>query len=578
MPDSVVSLAQLKADAKAAGWMDQVRTENDERALLAGYTFRPELGQHVIDFCQNYCKLFDGQWSGKPFILMDWQKRDLIMPLFSWVRPDGARRYRRASIWIPKKNGKSQLLSLFLLYGLIADGEEGAKIFCAANKREQAAIVWDGCAAMVKASPMLSKKLKIIPSKKRISKDLVSYLEALSADAKSSEGLKAHMWGIDEIHVFDSAGQRLREALRYAGRSRKQPMEVVISTAGDEAIGVGREEYEYASQVLAGTSGGGIDDLTTFAYIAEAGVDDDWTSPETWKKANPSLGTLISESDMADDCKAAMQSPRLQNQFKRYCLNLWTAAEQTALDMEAWKACGSDTFDPESLVGLPCCGGVDLSSTTDLTAFAIVFRHGDAESISEGDGQLEETSTLQADYSAMVWMFLPKDGIEDRERNDRMDYRRLASEGHLTLTPGRVVDFDFVKATILRESKRFGVSQIAYDPWHAPQLMEQIGKESGIEIVEIPQRTSYLNAACKLFESAVLSRRLSHGNNPVLNKMAADLAWYVDTNGNVRPMKSDSKKRRRRIDGIVATIMAMSRASVAEGGNSVYESRGLAFV
>lgn len=571
------SLQELKADATAAGWIEQVRTENDERALLAGYTFKPELGQHVIDFCEQYCRLFEGKWAGQPFKLMDWQKRDVLMPLFGWVRPDGTRRFRRASIWIAKKNGKSALVSVFLLYGLMADGEDGAKVYCAANKREQAAIVWDACAAMVKASPELAKRLKIVPSKKRIQKDMSSYIEALSADAKSSEGLKAHFWGIDEIHVFDSAGQKLREALRYAGRNRRQPMEFVISTAGDEAIGVGREEYEYACAVRNGPSAGGIDDLTTFAYIAEAGVDDDWTSPETWRKANPSLGTLISESDMADDCKSAMQSPRLQNQFKRYCLNLWTASEETAIDMEAWKECGTD-LTPESLKGLTCCGGVDLSSTTDLTAFSIVFRHGEPESVPEADGEPLEPTNLQSEYSVLTWLFLPKDDIEDRERADRMEYRRLAKEGHIILTPGRVVDYEVVKETIIRESERFGVSQIGYDPWHAPSLMEQIGKQTGVEIVEIPQRTSYLNSACKLFEAAVLSRRFRHGNNPILNKMAADLSWYVDTNGNVRPMKSDTHKRRRRIDGIVSTILAMSRACVIEGGRSVYETRGLAFV
>lgn len=568
---SKAKLSQIKADAIKAGWWKYVRTENDEKAALEGYRVDIGRGKHVCDFFETYLRQSQGQWAGEKFKLMDWQREELMVPLFGWVRPNGLRRFRRASVWVPKKNGKSSLASGIGLYALCADGERGAKVYCAANDRDQASIVFNECASMVNASPALSKALKVIRSSKRILKDPNTFLQAMSADAKKAEGLNAHFWIIDEIHVFNELGRQLRESLRFAGSARQQPMEFIISTAGDEQAGVGREEYEYAEQVIRGAGSGGVDDLSTFAYIREASADDDWTSPRTWAKANPSLGVTINSDTMAEECRAAVQSPRLQNTFKRYRLNIWTAAEQTALNMERWRECGEQAIDLDALVGLPVCGGVDLSSTTDLSAFALAFRHGD-------DYQPGEDPDAQPGYTFLVWMWLPKENIVERERNDRMEYRLFADQGHLHLSPGSTIAYGDIMETVKEQCARFGCSEIAFDPWNARKFAEDIERDAGISMVEVPQTTAYLNSASKLFESLVISGKLRHQNNPILNKMAADLCWYADTNGNIRPLKSDSKKRRRRIDGIVASILALSRVSLATDTRSIYETRGITFV
>lgn len=555
----MLKLPQIKSDLKKRGLLKYIKGANDERALLAGYTIDESKGRHVCAFFESFLKLTEAEWAGQSVKLMDWQRNDLLMPLFSWKRPDGTRRFRRASIWIPKKQGKSLTASGIALYGLCGDNEPGAKVYCIANDRAQAGIVFDECANMVDASPTLAKSLKVLRSTKHIVKDHQSYIEALSADAKTAEGLKAHVWVIDELHAFDSRGRLLRDAVRFAGRNRRQPLEFIISTAGDECAGIGREEWENAVEIRDGK-----EDLHTFALIYAADPDDDWTSPKVWRKAMPSLGTTVKESAIEEDCKAAIQSPRLQNTFKRYTLNIWTGAEAAALPMIKWKKCGRHINDSD-LEGLPCWGAFDLSATLDMTAFVLCFRR-------DAEGEAERPS-----YIIRPTLWLPSENIIERERQDRMQYRALSEQGWLHLTPGASISYADVQMEIERLCGIFNPREIGFDPWNARKFAEDVAESTGITMIEIPQSTAYLTAACKEFEASVHDFRIEHPDNPILTKMASDLAWKTDPNGNIRPIKNDSQKRRRRIDGIVASIMAISRAMLGQG-TSVYNDRELVVI
>lgn len=528
------SIVQVKADWKAKGldWSRWVRTENDERAALAGCIVKPAYGQHVVDYAARYCKHFKGVWAGKPFIFDPWQIDDIIMPLFSWVKPEGTRRFNKAEIWIPKKNGKSAMASVIGLYLLRADGEPGAEVYCAAVDRAQAGIVFGEAANMVAASPALSSKFEVIRSTKTIMNGTASWMRALSAEVPTKEGLNASAVIVDELHAHKS--RELFTTLMYSGRARRNFMMIVISTAGEDKESIGGEEYEYAKGVLSGT----VEDTRTFAYVREADAKDDWTSPAVWRKANPAMGIIFQEKDMRLDCEEAKQSPPKQADFKRYLLNMWVDSANPWLDMGAWDASGAEEIEDSDLIGLPCCGGLDLSSTTDLSAFVLAF---------PGDGR----------FKLKCWFWMPEEGIARKELRDRSQYRLWADRGLLTLTPGTRIDYAFIRQTIKEAAALYSVQEIAFDPYNATQIVGQLKDDDGVNMVEMRQGYLSMSDACKQFHADHLSGGILHGGNAVLRWMASHVVIRRDPADN---WKCDKEKSRHRIDGIVSAVMATYRA------------------
>lgn len=547
-------LAQLRSTAKREGWLKYVITENDERALLEGYRVNLSRGLHVVKFFSDYLRHSQGQWAGKPFIPADFQREGHLIPLFGWERPDGRRRFNRASIWEPKKSGKSTEAAAICCYGLVGEDEPGAKIFCLANSRDQIAdSVIDECANMVEASDALSAELTVRRSTYRILRNHTSYIRALSAEDKSSEGKNAYMWVIDEIHKFDERGRLLRESMRYAGRTRREPLEIVISTAGDDDSGVGKEEYDEAKQILDGPSKGGIVDLHTFAFIAAADQKDDWKSPVTWRKANPAIGVTITEEKIREECEEAIARPRLVNVFKRYCLNLWTSSDTTFLDMEKWRDCADQATPEAALIGMPCYGGLDLSSTTDLSCLAWVFL----------DGKIIHVRPR---------FWLPKDNIKVLGAKDRCDYEAMAEAGLLELTPGRTIDYTYIEKCVAEENKLYKAREVGYDEHQARDIAGRLIEKHNVKMIVVPQNFDHLSAPTKRLEALVLNGELRHDDNPIMNRMAAQTSAISNVNGDIRPVKNDRFKRRKRIDGIVAVIIALSRAIL--GGGKRQEIKG----
>src|SRR5215831_5309752 len=284
-------------------------TPADEAALAEGCTFHAASAERVRQFFRSFLRHSKGQWAGKPFELLDWQFTDIIAPLFGWKRADGSRRFRRAYIEVPKKNGKSTLASGIGLYLLVGDGEPGAEVYSVAADRYQANIVHGEAIRMVRASPGLSSRLELNRTTHNISfPKLSAWYRSLSSEANTKEGLNAHGLIIDELHAWKGRG--LWDALRYAGRSRRQPLLFAITTAGDDMDSICREQHDYAKGVLSGE----ILDTRFFAYIRRAAAiaegdreDDDWADPAIWHKANPSLGVTIDPGEFARDVEEAKQ-------------------------------------------------------------------------------------------------------------------------------------------------------------------------------------------------------------------------------------------------------------------------------
>jgi phage terminase large subunit-like protein len=546
-------LKGLLATAKDEGWSEWIRSEADERAVLSGCWFDREAAARVEIFFERFLRHSKGEWAGKPFRLQEWQKRDLLFPLFAWKKRNGYRRFRNAYIEVPKKNGKSALCSGISLYLLVADGEPGAEVYSAAADRDQASIVYGEAERMVMSSPALSRRLRVIPSRKTILFPRTnSVYRALSADVPTKEGLNIHGLIFDELHAQKS--RELFDTLRYGGAARRQPLLVSITTAGFDRNSICWEQHEYARKVLKGI----VEDESFFAYIRAANEDpnegpvDDWTSREAWYKANPSLGVTISEEAFAAECREAQEKPTLQNAFKRYRLNIWTSADVRWMPMDRWEF-SAGNVDPLALVGKSCFGGLDLSTTLDITACVFVFPWEDGV------------------YKVHPLFWIPEENMRERSSRDRVPYEVWARQGLVRTTPGNVVDYSWIEKDILEFAKRHKVEEIAYDQWNATEIIQRL-TDAGLVMVPVRQGFASMSGPMKQTEALVYAGKLHHGGNPVLRWMADNVQASIDPAGNMKPDKGRSRER---IDGIVALIMAIGRAAMRENQASVYEERGL---
>jgi phage terminase large subunit-like protein len=528
-------------------WQRWIRSPGDERAVDAGCWFDVKAGEHVVRFCSKFLRHTMGQWAGEPFELLDWQRDDVVMPLFGWRRKDGTRRYRRAYIEVPKKNGKSTLCGGLALYLLIADGEPRAQIYGAAADREQATIVFAESANMIQASRELTGRLQVIRSTKYIADPQSGSLyHAISSDAYSNEGLNAHAIIFDELHAQKT--RDLWDAMRYATATRRQPMTIAITTAGVDRESICYEQHSYATGVLDGT----IEDPSFFAYIRAAGPNDDWTDPEVWRKANPSFGITLDAEQFAEDCREAVQSPRKESAFRRYRLNQWLHHAECWMSAEVWER-GNKPFDEAMLEGRDCCLGIDLARTRDLGAVVLVCPR---------DGG----------YYLLPRFYMPSDRLEKKEREDHAPYSQWAREGLITVTEGEVIDYRFIRDRIREDATRFKIRDIGYDPYHAELLCnQQLGQEDGFNVTLVRQGMITMGPATAEFEKLMQDGKLWHGGNPVLAWMAAHCAVNADRTENIMPSKRDSNSR---IDGITAAIIGLSRAMhVPVKKRSVYETR-----
>lgn len=544
-------LKELLKAAKDEGWARWIKSEADEKAVLRGCFFDAEAGERVCAFFERFIRHSKGQWAGQPFVPLAWQRDELLMPLFGWKRRNGFRRYRMAYIEIPKKNGKSTLCAGLGLYLLTKDDEPGAEVYSAAADRDQASIVYGEAENMALASPALRKRLKIISSRKTIVFPKTrSFYRALSADAYTKEGYNIHGLIFDELHAQRS--RDLWDTLRYGGEARRQPLLVSITTAGYDRNTICWEQHEYAKKILEGS----IEDESFFAYIRAAHEADDWTDPAVWAKANPSLGETISVDGFRQSCIEAQESPRKQAAFKRYRLNMWTSAAEDWIEPAKWKACAGDV-DLEKLAQLRCWAGVDLSSTTDLSACAVIF-----EPDEEGLVHL------------LLWAWVPGENIAKRARNDRVPYDLWAQQGWIEATEGNVIDHDWIRKKIRDVLKeRFPLLQVVgYDPWNATKWAIDL-ESDGVPVMEVRQGFKTMSPATKELERLVLSGKLRHDGNPVLQWCVSNVVLAEDPAENIKPEK---KKSSERIDGAVAAIIAVHcMAQAREQEPSVYEQRGL---
>jgi len=451
-----------------------------------------------------------GEWSGIPFALLDWQRDEIIGPLFGTLNDDGTRQYRTAYIELPRKSGKSEMAAGVALYLLFADGEPGAEIYGAACDREQASIVFNVAAEMVKRSPVLRKRAKIVDSRKRIVVPSTgSFYRAIPADAAGSHGFNASGIIFDELHA--QPNRDLWDVLSTSTGARRQPLLFAITTAGYDRHSICWEQHDYAEKVQSGV----IDDPSFFAYIRSAPEDADWTDPAVWEACNPGLGVTVKREYLEQQARKAQETPAYENTFRRLHLNQWTRQEERWLPLEKWDAC-AEPVDAETLRGRECYAGLDLASTTDIAAFVLVFPNEDNT------------------YDVLSHFWVPEESMAIRSRRDRVPYEVWCREGYIQATEGNVIDYATVLATIDDYAQRYDIQELAYDRWGATQLVQQL-QDRGMEVVPVGQGFASMSAPTKELLNVVLSQRLRHGGNPVLRWMADNMVVRQDPAGNIKP-------------------------------------------
>ena len=484
-----------------------------------------------------------GKWAGTRFQLEDWQSK-IVRDIFGTVNEDGTRQYRTVYIEIPRKNGKSELAAAIALYLLLADGEAGAEVYGAAGDRDQASIVYNVAASMVERDKTLSQACRILYSTKRIlKKNSNSYYHVLSSDDKTKHGYNAHGVIFDELHV--QPNRMLWDVLSTSGGTRSQPLIFAITTAGYDKNSICWEQHEYAEQLLKGV----IEDPTFYPVIYCAGEDEDWNDEEVWRKANPALGSFRDINEMRALYNKAKNVPPLQNTFRRLYLNQWTSQETRWLDIAFWDACRGRLKD---LKGRRCYAGLDLSSTTDISALVLVFPFD--------DGHVE----------ILPFFWIPRDNMKERDLKDKVPYTSWVREGLMDATPGNIIDYDFIERKIEQLGNEYRIEEIGFDRWGA-RLIQTHLQDMGFTVTDVGQGYASMSPPIKEIQKMVMSRQLMHDGNPVLRWMFDNIAVRMDPAENI---KFDKAKATKRIDGMVALAMAVHCMTNSEGA-SVYDSRGL---
>lgn len=471
-----------------------------------------------------------GPFAEQPFNLRPWQEREIIRPLFKTTK-GGLRQYRTCLLMMPRKNGKTELAAALAVDGLLFDGEMGGEVYSAAADKDQAALVFNVAAQMIRNDLELLAECEILDSQKRIvHRRSGSFYRAISAEAYSKHGFNASRVIYDELHAAPS--RDLWDVLTTSTGARSQPLVIAISTAGFDRQSILWELYQHAQKVLENPAL----DPTFLPILYEAPIDADWTDEKVWRKANPALGDFRSLEEMRVMAARAKEIPAQENTFRRLYLNQWTEQAARWIQLPAWDACRVDV--PRStLKGRRCYVGMDLSSTKDLTALVAVFPDDDG-------------------FDVLPAFFCPKENLRERSTRDRVPYEQWARDGYLTATPGNVVDYEAVRQTLKDWSAEFSIQEIAFDPWNATDLVTRLQAMDGFTCVPLRQGFASLSAPTKSLEKAILSRSLRQNGHPVLRWNISNVAVESDAAGNLKLSKKVSTER---IDGAAALVSAVDR-------------------
>ena len=520
------------------------------RFMLPSSHYDEERADRAVNFIEMLPHT-KGEWAGKRFWLLPWQER-LVRDIFGIVHEDGTRQFRTAYVEIAKKQGKSELAAAIALYLLYADNEPSAEVFSAAADRQQASIVFDVAKRMVEMTPALNKRSKIMSAGKRIiNYSNAGYYQVLSADVANKHGFSISGLCFDELHT--QPNRQLWDVLtKGSGDARRQQLVLAITTAGSDKNSICYEQHLKALDILEGRK----IDQTFYPVVYSVPEDADWADEKNWYLANPSLGYTVQVDRMREAFQQAKENPAEENVFRTLRLCQWVGSDVRWIPEDVYDK-GNLEIDMEKLKGRDCYAGLDLSSTSDITAFVMVFPPDE-----EG-----------GKYTVVPHFWLPRETLSLRVRRDHVPYDIWERQGLFHVTEGNVVDYNFVRKTINELAEEFHICEIGVDRWNATQLITDL-EGDGFTMVPIGMGFKDMSPGMKELYKLLLEGKIIHGGNPVLKWMAGNVVAEVDAAENIKPSK---KKSTEKIDGIVAWIMGLDRCIRHEQQGSVYDDpeRGL---
>ena len=514
-----------------------------DNALDKGWYFDRKAAQRAISFIERL-KHTKGQWAGLRFKLEPWQQF-IIWNIFGWKMADGTRRFRYAYVEIARKNGKTALSAGIGLYMLFADGESRPEVYSAATVKDQARICFSDAVEIVKATDL---KNYLTPYRNSIVYELKGgMMKPLSSDYGTHDGLNPSCGIIDEFHAHKDSG--MFDVIKSAFGARKQPLMFIITTAGFNKAGAC---YAYRDNVIKILRGINEDD-TLFGIIYTMDANEEWDNPQMWIKSNPNLGVSLFPNYLEDQVNDAKNRPEAVRNVMTKNVNLWVDAEKTWILDDAWMKCVGTT-EIEDLRGCECWGGLDLSNVSDITAFVLIFHENDK-------------------FQLLPFFWIPEEKMLEKIRKENINYDLWVKAGFVKVTSGNVLDYEFVKADILQIIEIYDLQSSAYDRWNSSQTIIDLQNE-GMECNPFGQGYGSMSAPSKEFEKLVLSEKIEHFGNPVLRWMLSSTLIKTDPAGNIKP---DKEKSVQKIDGIVASIMALGEwmTAQAEDDNDPYSKRGM---
>lgn len=516
---------------------------DQDRALERGWHFDRRAALRAIGFIERL-KHTKGEWAGSRFRLEPWQ-HFVLWNIFGWKNADGTRRFRYAYIEIARKNGKTALSAGVGLYMLFADGESRPEVYSAATVKDQAKICFADAVEIVRATDL---KHYLTPFRNSIVYEARGgMMKPLSSDCGTHDGLNPSCGIIDEFHAHRDSG--MFDVIKSAFGARRQPLMFIITTAGFNKSGACYAYRENVIKVLREVN----EDDTLFGIIYTLDSNEEWDDPRMWIKSNPNLGVSLSADYLADQVRDARNRPEAVRNVMTKNLNLWVDAERTWILDDVWQKC-IGTTSPDELRGCACWGGLDLSNVSDITAYVLLFHENDR-------------------FQLVPYFWIPEEKMLEKIRRENINYDRWVAGGYVTVTPGNVIDYDFVKADILRRTAEYDLRSSAYDRWNASQTIIDLQNE-GMTCNPFGQGYGSMSAPTREFEKLVLTGRIEHFGNPVLRWMLASTVVKSDPAGNIKP---DKERSTQKIDGIVASIMALGEWMTAQAADerNPYENRGL---
>ena len=537
------------AERRPAGY-PKLKNYKPSRFMLPTSHYDKAKADRAVKFIENLCHT-KGKWAGKRFWLLPWQEQ-LIRDIFGIVKPDGYRQFRTAFVEICKKVGKSELAAAVALYLLYADNEPSAEVYGAAADRQQASIVFDVAKQMVEMSPALLKRSKLMTATKRIvNYGNSGYYQVLSAEVGGKHGFSVSGLVFDEIHT--QPNRQLYDVLtKGSSDARQNPLHFIITTAGTDRHSIAYELHTKAVDILEGRRV----DPTFYPVVYGLKDDEDWEDEANWYKVNPSLGYTVDIERLRDAYREAKQNPADEMTFKWLRLNMWVSST-VAWIPDAIFMKGNEEIDLPALEGRDCYGGLDLSSTGDITALVLMFPPRDEDE----------------KYILLPFFWVPEETIPQRVKAASVPYDIWEKQGYLLSTEGNVIHYDFIEKFINDLAEKYHIVEIAVDRWNATQMIQNL-EGDGFTMVPFGQGFASMSGPTKDFYRLLMEGQIIHGGHPVLRWMAGNVVVDTDPAGNIKVTKAKSKEK---IDGIVAAIMALDRCirNQTEPQGSVYDERGL---